>query len=88
MKMRSLASTLAAVGVLTLPLASDAGGHLDAGFHGGFSGHSSNSAAVHGPSSRTGRNILARSRRFKVSIETLRQTLSGIVVCCRSRKPL
>jgi len=51
MRLQSLAGSLVAVGLLTLPLASQAGGHFGGGFHGGFSGHSSSSAVVHGFSS-------------------------------------
>ena len=51
MRLQLLAGSVVAMGILTLPLASHAGGHFGAGFHGGFSGHRSSSAVVYGFSS-------------------------------------
>jgi len=51
MKLESVAGSLLASGLLTLPVGSRGGGHFGGGLHGGFSSKSSSSAVVHGFSS-------------------------------------
>ncbi len=51
MTLGSVACSLLAIGLSTLPLGSHGGGHFGGGLHGGFSSKSSSSAVVHGFSS-------------------------------------
>ena len=51
MKLESVACSLLAIGLLTLPLGSRGGGHFGGRLHSDFSSKSSSSAVVHGFSS-------------------------------------
>ena len=48
MKLGSVACSLSAIGLLTLPLGSRGGGHFGCRLHSDFSSKSSSSAVVHG----------------------------------------